>query len=47
MIKDMQAAKTAVLRTHTAMYMPGIAAMMKQMPAGPDPFGANSTRIPR
>jgi hypothetical protein len=38
-IKDMQAAKTAVLRTHTAMYLPGLAAMMKQMPAGQNPFG--------
>jgi hypothetical protein len=41
MMKDMQSANSAVLRTHASMFMPGIAAMMKQMPAGQSPFGAN------
>src|SRR5436853_6043740 len=40
--KDIQSSGTmVVLRIQMQMYMPFIGAMMKQMPAGQSPFGAN------
>lgn len=39
-MKDMQAAKAMLLRSEFQMWMPAIAAMMKQMPADQNPFGA-------
>ena len=39
-MKDMQVNRTAVLRTRTSMFMPGMAAMIKQMPADKNPLGA-------
>jgi hypothetical protein len=40
-MKEMQTSKSALLRMHSSMFMPGMAAMMKQMPPGQSPFGAN------
>jgi hypothetical protein len=39
-IKEMQTAKAALLRSRTSMYMPAMAAMMKQLPPDKNPFGA-------
>jgi hypothetical protein len=41
-VKEMQSGSPVVLRIHMEMFMPGIAAMLKRMPAGTNsPFGAN------
>jgi hypothetical protein len=39
--EGIQAANAALLRSHTTMFMPGLAAMLKQMPPGQTPFGAD------
>jgi hypothetical protein len=39
-LKDMQATKSMLLRSEMKMWMPVVAAMMKQMPADKNPFGA-------
>jgi hypothetical protein len=42
MMKELRSGSAVLLRTHTDMYMPMLAAMLKAMPAGtPNPFGAN------
>jgi len=38
-IEDMRSANRVVLRTNASMRMPGVMAMMKQMPADKNPFG--------
>jgi hypothetical protein len=38
-MKEMEAAKTMLLRSGFRMWMPSLAAMMKQMPADKNPFG--------
>jgi hypothetical protein len=38
-MKQVQSANTAVMRTRMAIFLPGLAAMMKQMPADKNPFG--------
>lgn len=39
--KDMQAARTMLLRTEMKMWMPAMAAMMKQLPPDKNPFGTS------
>ena len=38
-MKEMEAAKATMLRSNMRMWMPALAAMMKQMPPDKNPFG--------
>ncbi len=40
-MKEMQSANSVMLRSSASMFMPAMAAMMKQMPAGANPSGMN------